>query len=352
MNIGIQFFPVVGPLDRSPCDYWRDALELAELAEAVGFQSIRTVEHYFHAYGGYSPNPLLFLSAVAMRATKARLITGALLPAFSHPLKLASEIGMLDAISGGRLEVGFARAFLPHEFRHFGVSLDESRDRFEEGVEQIRRLLEEECVSSDGRFHSFKNVTILPRPSQRPRPTFWIAATSTPDSFRRAGELGHNLMSIPLVSERMAYLLQVYRDSWKRAKHSGHGRVMLAFHMYCAESEEAAIVCAKDHFNCYMERMVDAAGDWIAGVKSKDYPDYEKLFSQLSEENFEKAREKGTAWIGTPEQLVNQARRYSELVGGFEEASLHTNFGTISRGDAIRSIELFATEVMPHLSEL
>ena len=52
---------------------------------------------------------------------RARLVTGAVLPIFNHPLKLAGEIGMLDAISGGRLDVGFARAFLPHEFRRFGA---------------------------------------------------------------------------------------------------------------------------------------------------------------------------------------------------------------------------------------
>ena len=89
-----------------------------------------------------------------MRSKKTRLITGAVLSAFNHPLKLAGEIGMLDAISGGRLEVGFARAFLPHEFARFGVSVHESRARFEEGMEQVRRLLEEEDVTSEGKFHS------------------------------------------------------------------------------------------------------------------------------------------------------------------------------------------------------
>src|ERR1700687_4912999 len=93
-----------------------------------------TFEHYFHYYGGYSPNPIVFLSAASQRTTRARLVTGAVLPAFNHPLKLAGEVGMLDAISGGRLEVGFARAFLPHEFARFGVSVHESRERFEEGI--------------------------------------------------------------------------------------------------------------------------------------------------------------------------------------------------------------------------
>jgi alkanesulfonate monooxygenase SsuD/methylene tetrahydromethanopterin reductase-like flavin-dependent oxidoreductase (luciferase family) len=101
-------------------------------AEELDFTHVRTVEHYFHYYGGYSPNSLVFLAAAAAVTTRMRLVTGAVLPIFNNPLKLAGQIGMVDAISRGRLEVGFARAFLPHEFAHFGVPLDESRERFEE----------------------------------------------------------------------------------------------------------------------------------------------------------------------------------------------------------------------------
>ena len=134
MRFGVQFFPDVGPDVKSAQTYWQEALHLVSLCDELGFDNVRTVEHYFHPYGGYSPNPIVFLAAAAMRSAKARLITGAVLPVFNHPLKLAGEIGMLDAISGGRLDVGFARAFLPHEFAHFKISLDESRARFEEGV--------------------------------------------------------------------------------------------------------------------------------------------------------------------------------------------------------------------------
>ena len=68
-----------------------------------------------------------------------RLVTGAVLPVFNNPLKLAGELGMLDAISNGRLYIGVARAFLPLEYAAFGVSMDESRERFEEGFAALRR---------------------------------------------------------------------------------------------------------------------------------------------------------------------------------------------------------------------
>src|SRR6266700_3217693 len=169
MEFGIQFFPAVGP-DQKPADqYWREALELTQLAEQLGFTNVRTVEHYFLSYGGYSPDPLIFLSAAAALTRSMRLITGAVLPVFNNPLKLAGQIGMVDAISGGRFEVG---------------------------LEQVRRLLEEEKVTARGRFHSFEDVTSLPRPTQKPRPPFWIAALSTKETFESAGAIGHYLMGI------------------------------------------------------------------------------------------------------------------------------------------------------------
>src|SRR5437762_3081720 len=207
MEFGIQFFPAVGPQQKAADQYWREALELTQLAEQLGFTNVRTVEHYFLSYGGYSPDPLIFLSAAAALTRSMRLITGAVLPVFNNPLKLAGEIGMVDAISGGRLEVGFARAFLPHEFARFGISLDESRARFEEGMEQVRRLLEEENLTMQGTFHNIKDVTSLPRPTQKPRPPFWIAALSTKESFVNAGTLGHSMMAIPLAGPQMNGLL-------------------------------------------------------------------------------------------------------------------------------------------------
>ena len=152
MEFGVQFFPSVGPEQKSAEQYWGEALHLTRLAEQLGYTSVRTVEHYFHSYGGYSPDPLIFLSAAAAITRQMRLITGVVLPIFNNPLKLAGQIGMVDAISNGRVEIGFARAFLPHEFARFGISMDESRARFDEGLEQIRHLLEDEVVTMRGRF--------------------------------------------------------------------------------------------------------------------------------------------------------------------------------------------------------
>jgi len=350
LDFGIQFFPDVGPAEKSGARYWAEALQLTALADPLGFTNVRTVEHYFHPYGGYSPNPIVFLSAAAMVTRKARLITGALLPAFNNPLKLAGEIGMLDAISGGRLEVGFARAFLPHEFQRFGVALDQSRARFAEGIEQVRILLEQENASHDGRFHSFHEVTSLPRPTQAPRPPFWVAALATPDSFAWAGSQGHSIMAIPMAGGAMAGLIRTYREAWREAGHPGQGRVMLAFHMLCDADSGRAAAIARPNLNGYLRSLVDAAGHWLGEASSADYPGYDKIIAGLAEESFESQVEKGAAWVGDPPAVRRAIQDYYDLVGGFEIASLQVNFNNLGIDDAERSMRLFAAEVLPQFS--
>ena len=350
MQFGLNFFPCLAPEQRSAEQHFREILHLAKLADALGFTHVREVEHYFEPYGGYSPNPIVFLAAAAAVTKKVRLVTGAVLPAFNNPLKLAGEIGMLDAISGGRLEVGFARAFLPHEFRRFRISPDESRARFAEGVEQVRLLLERENVSHAGRFHSFADVTSLPRPTQLPRPPFWIAALGTPQSFEEAGRAGHRVMAIPLAGGRMKDLLQLYRDAYVAAKHPGEPRVMLAFHMCCARTRAEAEATAREPLNRYLKSLVAAASAWTEGLSSKDYPGYDKIIAGLATENFESQVAKGAAWVGEPAQLVDQIAAYRELVGGFESASLQVNFNTIDGVQAEHSMRLFSEAVMPHFA--
>lgn len=350
MEFGIQFFPDVGPSVKPADAYFAESLHLCCLCDELGYAHIRTVEHYFEDYGGYSPNPIVFLAACAMRSHKARLITGAVLPVFNNPLKLAGEIGMLDAISGGRLEVGFARAFLPHEFSRFGISPDESRARFAEGMDQVRLLLERVDVSHVGRFHGFRNVTSLPRPTQTPRPPFWVAALGTPQSFIEAGSAGYWVMAIPLAGGKMKELLALYRDAWRAAGHPGRGKVMLAFHMYCAPTHDEAVKIAREPLNRYLKSLVNAASAWTEGLSSQDYPGYDKIIAGLRAETFESQVEKGAAWVGAPDQIADQIDAYIELTGGFDVASLQVNFNTISQDEAERSMRLFAKDVIPRFA--
>jgi len=350
MQVGIQFFPDVGPGQKSARDYWQEALHLVGLVDRYGYSHVRTIEHYFNAYGGYSPNPIVFLAAAAQITRTARLVTGAVLPAFNNPLKLAGEIGMLDALCDGRLDVGFARAFLPHEFAHFGVALDESRARFDEGMEQVRRLLEEAPVSATGRFHSFREVTSLPRPTQLPRPPFYVAALASKESFERTGAAGHGIMAIPMAGGAMAELIGTYREAWMRAGHPGRGTVMLAFHMLCHADQAAAERIARDPLQRYLRSLVAAASDWTSGTSSADYQGYDQVIAALARETFETQVEKCAAWVGTPERILDTIATYQRQVGGFEIASLQVNFNDLPLAAAEASMRLFGERVLPRLT--
>jgi alkanesulfonate monooxygenase SsuD/methylene tetrahydromethanopterin reductase-like flavin-dependent oxidoreductase (luciferase family) len=350
MQFGAQFFPAIDPQEMSGERYFRESLAIADEGEKLGLTHARIVEHYFHPYGGYSPNPMLFLSALSQRTTTMRLVTGAVLPVFNHPLKLAGEIGMLDAISGGRLDVGFARAFLPHEFRRFGISPDESYARFEEGVEQITLLLEQESATHKGRFHSFESVTSYPRPTQKPRPKFYIAATTTAETFAYAGRNGYSLMAIPL-GLKLVDCVKVYRQAWRDAGHPGNGEVMVAFHMFCHEDAKLAREIPRKSFDDYFRLIFEASQDWTTGTSSKDYKGYGDLVNKLKTLSLDNQIEMGSALVGTPDEVKVLIAKNVELYGDFEHASLQINFGSIAYEDARASMRLFAKEVMPAYTE-
>lgn len=347
MDFGISFFPNVGEDEKTGRDYWGEALDLVGLCDELGYSHVRTVEHYFHPYGGYSPNPMLFLAAASQRTQHARMVTGAVLPAFNSPLKLAGEAGMLDAISGGRLDLGVARAFLPHEFARFGVSLDESRRRYDEGVMQIKRLLTETDVTETGEFHSYADVTSLPRPTQPGGPPIWVAALQTPETFEFAGRNGFHCMANPIGGAKLNELLGVYHDAWKSAGHPGRGKVALAFMMYCAPTTEQAIEDAGPDVKAYFETLTDAASDWSGGASSDDYKGYDKIVEILSKEDVHSQRQKSAAFVGSPEEICDMIADFHRETGGFDIASLQVNTKMMDAEKAAQSMRLFSEKVIP-----
>jgi alkanesulfonate monooxygenase SsuD/methylene tetrahydromethanopterin reductase-like flavin-dependent oxidoreductase (luciferase family) len=352
VQFGLNFFPCVGPAQKPAEQFFRETLHLASLSDELGYTHIRQVEHYFKPYGGYSPNPIVFLTAVSQRTRRTRLITGAVLPAFNSPLKLAGEIGMLDGISGGRLEVGFARAFLPHEFAQFRVSLDESRRRFNEGIAQIKLLLKKENVSADGEFHSFRNVTSLPCPTQKPHPPLWIAATATPETFALAGKMGASVMAIPLEGEKMCELVGTYREAWRTAGHPGKGHVMNSFIMCCSNERAEAMAAGSVAGNGHLRGLAEAAKEWMEGASTKDYPGYDKMIAHIASDTIENQMGQGIGWIGTPADLIEMIRGYNAKVGGIDSASLLVMPSTMPAEMAEKSMRLFSREVMPKVAAL
>lgn len=347
MQFGMQFFPDMTPDKKTAQQYYDESLRLVELCDHCGFTHVRTVEHYFHRWGGYTPSPLVFLTAASQRTKRARMVTGAVVPSFNHPLKLAGEIAMLDGISGGRLDVGFARAFLPQEFSHFEVDIDESVERFEEGIQQVELLLEYEMVTSRGKFHSFENVTSYPRPTQEPRPPFYVAVVGTPSSFIRAGEMGHHIMAIPGVGSDPMEMMGTYREAYKSANHPGEPQVMMAVFMYCRDNRDDAYRIAKHGIEGHFASIVDAMAEYETAPPSAAYKGYDVMREKIAAQTLETQLESSAAFVGTPDDIIEQLHGLDRAIGGCDHASMQVNFHDMSHEDAAASIQLFGEKVAP-----
>jgi alkanesulfonate monooxygenase SsuD/methylene tetrahydromethanopterin reductase-like flavin-dependent oxidoreductase (luciferase family) len=165
-------------------DTYSQHLEAWVELERQGFDGVAINEHHATPYGlGNSPN--LIASAIAQLTQKLKILIYANLLPLHEPLRLAEELAMLDCLSKGRLIAGVARG-APREYKIFNVPMSESRPRFEEAFEVIRRAWVEESFSFEGRFYNYKDVSIWPRPVQQPHPPVWAPATSSRETIEWA----------------------------------------------------------------------------------------------------------------------------------------------------------------------
>jgi natural product biosynthesis luciferase-like monooxygenase protein len=348
MKFGVNFFPSYRPHQMTTADYFAQCLRVAEAADGLGFNSVKTVEHYFNDYGGSCPNPIVLLCAIATRTHRIRLVTGAVIPAFNHPIKLAGELAMLDNISNGRLEVGVGRAFIPEEYAAYGLDMADSRARFDEGVEVIKRLWTDERVSHHGRFWAFDDIHLMPRPFQKPHPPIWVAAVSSEESFVNAARNGYHIMIIPYAGglERCSKMVQLYRQVWRESGYEpGAEQVQMAFHAYVAETHTEALSGYLPAMRTYLEVACEAISGW-SGRQSAQYPGYDRLVAAIASQTPESNLDNGYAFVGTPDEVIEQINRMRALFGD-HEPSLQVSFGGMADQEPLRTMDLFARYIMP-----
>ena len=163
---------------------YAEHLDAWEEAERVGFDGIAVNEHHATPYGLMN-SPNLLVASAAQRTSKVKLLTyGNLLP-LHDPLRLAEEFAMLDCLSNGRLIAGVARG-AQREYRAYNIPMAESRARFDECFEIMRRAWTEEVFSFQGQFHSYEDIALWPRPVQQPHPPVWVPVTGSKDSIEWA----------------------------------------------------------------------------------------------------------------------------------------------------------------------
>jgi alkanesulfonate monooxygenase SsuD/methylene tetrahydromethanopterin reductase-like flavin-dependent oxidoreductase (luciferase family) len=355
MKHGISLLPDCRPERRAAAQYYDDALTIARFADQAGLDYVKMTEHYLGNYGGYSPSPLTFLAAVAAQTSQIRLMTGCVLPAFHHPIQLAAHAAMVDVISHGRLDVGFARAWLPYEFEALGVPMDTSRARYEETIRAVVRLWTESKVTEDSEFFSFAEATSLPAVLQSPHPPLWGAAITTRQSFEWLAHQGFGLLVSPAPLRRdlqhTAELVQVYLETFRRTHYGTdlRPRVCISVPLYVAASDEEAYEVAIPHIREYMDVTAEAAGSWT-DVSSTNYVGYKNMSDKFALVTNDALRNDGAAVIGSPDTVVETIRSLSAYLSA-DVCLWNIDYGGQPVETMRQSLSLFVDEVLPHVRD-
>jgi alkanesulfonate monooxygenase SsuD/methylene tetrahydromethanopterin reductase-like flavin-dependent oxidoreductase (luciferase family) len=185
-----------------------DVVTQACFAETTGFDGIWLTEHNFTGESVYC-DPIPLASVVAARTSRIRIGFAVIQLALRHPIRLATELALLDNLSNGRVDVGVGHGtnYNEYEFVGYGLRSDDSRERMDETLEVLVRAWTEAPLVHEGKFYQIRLPELRPRPRQRPHPPIWYSASS-PASVRDYGRRGVPLLMarIPLarVPERLA----------------------------------------------------------------------------------------------------------------------------------------------------
>ncbi len=346
MKFGFLFLPSFdAPTHTDAATLYQQIIEQVELGESLDYDCVWCAEHHFSAYGGDIPNPPLMLAALAQRTTKIRLGTAGVALPINRPLNTAEQLAMVDNLCGGRLDIGVVRAFMESEYRALNVNMDESRERFNEGVDILQGTWANERFSYDGKFNQFENIELTPRPIQR-KPRIVVGSVQTVESVQYAGRMGLDLMVIPYAVsiEKIKDIIAVYREALDEGGHKQEDHtVMGSLHMFVDTDEQKAIAAVREPIVRYVGYLRDA----VASDKwSKDYKGYDGMSKMIeSLMDFDVMYDMRSAF-GNPQHAIDCIAAYQEA--GIGEMPFITIMPGLPQDKILESIRCFAAEVMPH----
>jgi alkanesulfonate monooxygenase SsuD/methylene tetrahydromethanopterin reductase-like flavin-dependent oxidoreductase (luciferase family) len=324
-------------------------LALGELVEPLGFDSIWATEHYGSAYS-MQPNPLQYLAYWAGRTSRVDVGTAVVVVPWWNPVRLASELSMLDILlKGRRLHLGLGRGVAPHEYASLGVPQDRSHDYFYEIVDILRAADGSERFSYDGEVFRVPPTTIRPQARHKGELTINIkVAGSSATSSRLAAEHGLGQMFVADDNlEQMA--AKISRFNGIRAELGlPPDQPTTLLWMYCAETEEEA----EEGWQFYANQMRAVQHhyfEWnnpgFEGVKGMEH--YLKMQSaDVAVGDGIVDSHRSTQPIGTPEQVIECIRRVQWGIS-LEKLIVHFFYGGMPPEKAEKSLRLFAEQVLP-----
>ena len=242
-----EFFPAPRELAErfdpaASARYFGACLDLWATTEPLGFDGIFFSEHHFGV--AYSPAPNLLIAQMALKTKRIRLGVMGMVAPYHAPWQLVEEIGMLDHLTGGRLEIGTA-AGIPQEMAQVGLGVDEARARNDEAIEIIDKALAAPVISHHGRFWNFDDLRLTPRPLQQPMPPRWVTVVSE-SSARKAARRGVKICTGFHPKDKVEAIFDAYRDEADRAgRRVGPDDLCIRRQVTIAASESEAAAAAQ-----------------------------------------------------------------------------------------------------------
>lgn len=323
----------------------RDTLEELQLADELGFDSVWLAEHHFSEYGILG-SPLNFGMAVAERTERITIGTAVLVIPLHHPLRLAEDIAALDVLSRGRVSIGVGRGYQPQEFAGFGIPLEESKARYEEILAIVRLALTQESFSFDGEFYTFENVTTYPRPYTPGGPVI-MQGTVSPESFRDRGLAGEPIITSPNFTPLglMKKNFALYRDAMSEGGHD-IAAYDLPFmqQVWCGSSETGLQTAAQAALTYYKSVGKVIPGSEQAMEKERAY--YEAVAKNIELLTLEQTLTHGGNF-GSAQKVIENIEVLREQLGITHYIGW-LRIPSLDRREALRSMEEFATKVIPH----
>lgn len=231
------------------------------LADELGYHAVWLAEHHFHVHRGHTPNPLLHALWLAGRTKRIHAGSAIICTALHHPLRLAEDMLLADALTGGRLSIGLGSGSTPSEFQAFGVPADQQgpearHARFAEQLDVIEQAWRGEPIDVSGEYVRLTSPAALPAAIRPLADVLWIAANSPPQAMQ-AGRHGYGLMlSRERSLEEMQRLYDAFVDGRREAGLAPTGgRIAASRALLVGESDAAAAQTAAEAVEIMVQRQ-------------------------------------------------------------------------------------------------
>ena len=340
MDFGI-FLLLQSPTAKSHQEIFSRGTDLAKTADKLGFESVWCAEHHFSTYG-YLSRPLMFASHLATQTEKIRVGSAVVVLPLHHPLIVAEEIATADLLSNGRLDIGLGRGYQVYEFERLGMKLEESRERFEEAVDILLLAFKGEPFSFNGKHFKFGETSIFPTPVQKPRPPIWVVGQSE-ESIVATAKRGFNLVSggFGVSLERLKEFRKSFDDLLVGAEQKENIRVSTQRAVYVTNDEsELPEIIEQARWNMRVTLSLRQGLERVEKGHAQAIPfDNDPSDEELIDRYFV---------MGTPATCIEKLSEIRDVMG-LDHFNANFWFGDLEHKQVLRSMELFAKEVMPAL---